>query len=68
MSETRLNTDAALRGPDDPELTPDDPLEIVFAEDVELDETPPVEDCKHALTSEPAASPPVERPGGEALS
>lgn len=68
MSKTRLHVDATSGSPDNLELTPDAPFEIVFAEDVELDTPVQAEDRNHALTPEPPAFPPVERKDGESPS
>ena len=45
MSETRMKSDAPVQSPARPDLAPDEPLEIVFAEDVDArrPEAPAVE-------------------------
>jgi hypothetical protein len=65
MSENRLKPDAPIPRPPSVDLMPDEPLEIVFAEDLEVSQPAAAEDGLPSPIPEPAAPEPAEPKRGD---
>jgi hypothetical protein len=65
MSENRLKPDAPIARPPSADLMPDEPLEIVFAEDLEVNHPAAAKDGQSSPILEPADQEPAEPKRGD---